>query len=192
MTESEERQWVIKLAVLGDSGVGKTSLINQYIQHSFTADYLPTLGVNIVIKDIKIKRTNTLVRLTLWDIAGQEKYDLTRRLFFQGCEGVLLVYDITRPLTFDNIKYKWLKEFKKFTDKDCIYILIGNKVDLRDEGTISIEDRLNIMSFEKGKKFASSIKASNFIETSAKLGDNVEKAFEALYKQVLRRNGAEI
>lgn len=192
MTESEERQWVIKLAVLGDSGVGKTSLINQYIQHSFTADYLPTLGVNIVIKDIKIKRTNTLVRLTLWDIAGQEKYDLTRRLFFQGCEGVLLVYDITRPLTFDNIKYKWLKEFKKFTDKDCIYILIGNKVDLRDEGTISIEDRLNVMSFEKGKKFASSIKASNFIETSAKLGDNVEKAFEALYKQVLRRNGAEI
>jgi small GTP-binding protein len=192
MTESEERQWVIKLAVLGDSGVGKTSLIKQYIQHSFTADYLPTLGVNIVIKDIKIKRTNTFVRLTLWDIAGQEKYDLTRRLFFQGCEGVLLVYDITRPLTFDNIKYKWLKEFKKFTDKDCIYILIGNKVDLRDEGIISIEDRLNVMSFEKGKKFASIIKASNFIETSAKLGDNVEKAFEALYKQVLRRNGAEI
>lgn len=192
MTESEERQWVIKLAVLGDSGVGKTSLINQYIQHSFTADYLPTLGVNIVIKDIKIKRTNTFVRLTLWDIAGQEKYDLTRRLFFQGCEGVLLVYDITRSLTFDNIKYKWLKEFKKFTDKDCIYILIGNKVDLRDEGTITIEDRLNVMSFEKGKKFAGTIKASNFIETSAKLGDNVEKAFEALYKQVLRRNGAEI
>ena len=192
MTESEEKEWVIKLAVLGDSGVGKTSLINQYIQHSFTADYLPTLGVNIVIKDIRIKRTNTFVRLTLWDIAGQEKYDLTRRLFFQGCEGVLLVYDITRPLTFDNIKYKWLKEFKKFTDKDCIYILIGNKVDLRDEGTISIEDRLNVMSFEKGKKFASTIKASNFIETSAKLGDNVEKAFEALYKQVLIRNGAEV
>ncbi len=105
---------------------------------------------------------------------------------------MLLVYDITRPLTFDNIKYKWLKEFKKFTDKDCLYILIGNKVDLRDEGTISIEDRLNVMSFEKGKKFASTIKASNFIETSAKLGDNVEKAFEALYKQVLIRNGAEI
>ncbi len=82
MTESEERQWVIKLAVLGDSGVGKTSLINQYIQHSFTADYLPTLGVNIVIKDIKIKRTNTFVRLTLWDIAGQEKYDLTRKVIF--------------------------------------------------------------------------------------------------------------
>ncbi len=186
MSEAAERQWVIKLAVLGDPGVGKTSLINQYVQHSFKKDYMPTLGVNIVIKDIQIENTNNIVRLTLWDIAGQNKYDLTRKMFFQGCEGVLLVYDITRPLTFQNIDSKWLNEFKKFGNNNENYILIGNKIDLREQSITSPESGV---SFEKGKNLAESIKASDFIETSAKSGDNVENSFETLYKQVLTQHG---
>jgi len=183
MTNTDERQWVIKLAVLGDPAVGKTSLINQYIQHSFDTSYLPTLGVNIVIKDIKIENTNNVVRLTLWDIAGQSKYDLTRKMFFQGCEGVLLVYDITRPLTLNNIQDKWFKEFKKYANQDSIYILIGNKVDLRTDA------QEQFMSFENGNNYAESIKACDFIETSAKAGNNVEKSFETLYKEVLKKHG---
>lgn len=187
-----ERQYVIKLAILGDSAVGKTSLIDQYVQHSFTNNYIPTLGVNIVIKDITIKDGKSFIRLTLWDIAGQDKYDLTRKMFYQGCEGVLLVYDITRPLTFNNVKDKWLKEYKNYAGKDDVYILIGNKVDLRDQEINSADNSQTVITFKDGAKFAKSIKASDFIETSAKLGNNVENAFETLYTQVLRRHGESI
>ena len=192
MTQTEQRKYVIKLAVLGDPAVGKTSLIDQFVQHSFTNNYIPTLGVNIVVKDITIKDGKSFIRLTLWDIAGQDKYDLTRKMFYQGCEGVLLVYDITRPTTFSSIKDKWLKEYKNYAGKDGVFILIGNKVDLRDQGIVSGDHSQTVMAFEDGTKYAQTIKASDFIETSAKLGNNVEKAFETLYTQVLRRHGGNI
>jgi len=171
-----EKQLILKLALLGDPAVGKSSLIDQYIQHRFKADYQPTLGVNILTKDIKIDEFNANVRLVLWDIAGQDKYDLSRRMFFQGCMGALFVYDITRQSTLKNIETKWLKDFKEFTDRNPAYVLIGNKMDL---------ENLKEVSIDMGKKAAEKINAIDFLETSAKYGDNVENAFKKLVKQVL-------
>ena len=171
-----EKQLILKLALLGDPAVGKSSLINQYIQHRFKENYQPTLGVNILTKDINIDEFDADIRLVLWDIAGQDKYDLSRRMFFQGCMGALFLYDVTRQSTLKNIETKWFKDFKEFTDKNPAYVLIGNKVDL---------ENLKEVSLEMGKEVAGKINAIDFLETSAKYGDNVENAFKKLVKQVL-------
>ena len=176
----EIKEFVFKIVVLGDAAVGKTSLINQYIEKSFEEDYKPTLGANIIRKDVFVEEINASVRLIMWDLAGQEKYNVIRSMYFQGCVGALLVYDITRHNTFETINSKWLKDFKKYVKKEGTYILIGNKIDLKDQRMVSTED---------GKNFAKKIDASDFIETSAKSGENAEKAFENLVNQILKKQG---
>ncbi len=169
-----EKKIDLKLALLGDPAVGKTSLINRYTEEGFKENYQPTLGVNIVMKKLKIEEIEA--QLAIWDIAGQDKSDLTRKMFFEGCTGSLLVYDITRSSTFDRIQSKWLEDFKKFARPDGVYILIGNKIDLKN---------LNAVSTEKGQRLVEKIQASDFIEDSAKLGDNVETTFKKLVIQAL-------
>lgn len=178
MKDNSIKEWALKLALLGDPAVGKTSLINKYITNSFKESYQPTLGVNIVSKYIKIDEINSKIHLLLWDIAGQDKYELTRQSFFQGCVGALLVYDITRFSTFEQIKIKWHEDFKKYSRPDGTYILIGNKSDLKD----SIK-----VSFEEGKSLSKEINATDFIETSAKYGENVEEAFKKLVMHILKK-----
>jgi small GTP-binding protein len=177
----KKRKINLKLALLGDPAVGKTSLINRYIDESFKDNYQPTLGVNIVMKKLSIEEFE--IQLAMWDIAGQDKYDLTRKMFFEGCVGCLLVYDISRPSTFERIQTKWLEDFKKFARSDGIYILIGNKSDLRNKQSISVEKGLNL---------AKLITASDFIETSARLGENVETAFKNLVLKALENFDIEI
>lgn len=166
--------------VLGDAAVGKTSLINQYIEHSFQEDYKPTLGANIIRKDIYISKINVKVRLIMWDLAGQEKYNVIRSMYFQGCVGALLVYDITRRSTFETVNSKWLRDFEKYVKKEGTYVLIGNKTDLTEQRVVSTEEGNSVMR---------EIKASDFIETSAKYGENVEKAFENLVYNILKKLG---
>ena len=165
---------VLKLVLLGDSAVGKTSLIDMYAHHQFKEDYKPTLGVNIVVKEID--ELDNQIRLVIWDIAGQERYDLSRKMFFQGVAGALFVYDATRDESFQNIESKWLKDLNEYSDQDLAYVLIGNKIDLESS---------RIISTEMGNELASKIKASDFVETSAKYGDNVEEAFKKLVNKVL-------
>ncbi|MHA1985825.1 MAG: Rab family GTPase [Promethearchaeota archaeon] len=178
MNEKEKKKWAFKLAVLGDPAVGKTSLIEKYIKNRFEKNYQPTLGVNILTKDIILEEMDTETRLILWDIAGQEKYDLTRKLFFEGCHGALLVYDISRSSTFKGIKAKWLEDFKNFARPDGVYALVGNKIDLKESRAVS---------FEEGNELAKKIDASDFFETSAKDGMNVQDAFKKLAVKVLNK-----
>ncbi len=176
----EERKFVLKLVVLGDPAVGKTSLIEQYIQHSFNNDYRPTIGVNIMIKEMFLEKENIHTTLVLWDIAGQEKYEISRSSFFSGCVGGLLVYDVTRPSTLDHIESKWFIDLKKFSLNEGKFILIGNKLDLQDLKRVSEED---------GKVLAEKLDAIDFFETSAKYGENVDKAFEMLVSKILNNYG---
>jgi small GTP-binding protein len=184
--ESKElREFVFKIVILGNAAVGKTSLINQFVEGAFEEDYKPTLGANIIRKDVDIdgEDAQTKIRLIMWDLAGQEKYSVIRSMYFQGCEGALLVYDVTRYNTFDSIKSKWLRDFKKYIRKKGVYLLIGNKTDLSDQ---------RVVPTEKGKDLAENIQASHFIETSAKLGENIEEAFLLLVKQILSNHGVNL
>ncbi|MFX1328747.1 MAG: Rab family GTPase [Promethearchaeota archaeon] len=183
MLEENKRNWALKLTVLGDAAVGKTSLIRKYVTGTFTQDYQPTLGVDITIKDIILEEINSEVRLIFWDIAGQSKYELTRKMFFQGCAGTLLVYDVTRSSTFESITSKWFDDFKKYGRADGVCLLIGNKIDMND--SIKVQS-------ENGKKLSSELNAADFIETSAKYGENVEKAFKKLVFSVLKNYGVKI
>lgn len=176
MSKEKHHEYILKLVLLGDPAVGKTSLITQYVDHTFETDYMPTLGANIIAKEIEMNKIKGTTKLIIWDIAGQKTYDLSRRLFFQGCSGALFIYDITRELTFNNINDKWLYDFQKFGKSDAAFILIGNKIDLTD---------LRSVEKKKGQELAESINATDFIETSAKYGENVELAFQKLINQVI-------
>lgn len=180
MTIEETKDFVFKIVLCGDAAVGKTSLINQYVDETFHNDYRPTLGANIIRKDVLIEEINVNARLIIWDIAGQEKYNTIRSMYFQGCAGALLVYDVTRPITYETITSKWLKDFKKFVQKEAAHVLIGNKIDLQNN---------RIITYEQGMKLAEKIQASDFIETSAKFGNNVNEAFFNLVKKILLING---
>lgn len=179
---SEEREFVLKVCICGDSSVGKTSLINQYIEEKFEEDYRPTLGANLLRKDVDFEHEGEKFhcRLVLWDLAGQEKYEMVRSLYYQGCLGAFLVYDITRNDTFDSITNVWLTDFKNNAKKEASYIVLGNKVDLKDDRQVSTE---------KGKSLADEIQAADFIETSAKTGENVDQAFKTMVMDILRRFG---
>lgn len=175
------REFVFKILILGNAAVGKTSLINRFCEGAFQEDYKPTLGANIVRKDVDIQGSGSIVkvRLILWDLAGQEKYSVVRSMYFSGVEGALLIYDLTRYNTFDSISSKWMKDFKKYVRKESVFILIGNKSDLNDK---------RVVPTERGKELAKEIRASHFIETSAKLGENIEEAFLTLVKQILNNH----
>ena len=177
----ELREFVFKITILGDAAVGKTSLINQFVEGSFQDDYKPTLGANIVRKDVNLNGVK--VRLIMWDLAGQEKYRVVRSMYFQGCEGALLVYDITRINTLENINSKWLRDFKKYVKKKGAFVLIGNKSDLEEQ---------RVVTKERGKELAAKIKASDFIETSAKARENIEEAFKLLVDQILDNHNVKI
>ena len=173
---SGEKIIVLKVVLLGDAAVGKTSLIDMYAHHRFKEDYKPTLGVNIVVKEID--ELDAQIRLVIWDIAGQEKYVVSRKMFFQGVVGALFVYDVTRDESFRNVVSKWLIDANEYGEQDLSYVLIGNKIDLESS---------RVVSTEMGKKLAEKINAADFVETSAKYGDNVEEAFKKLVNKVLEK-----
>ena len=177
-TPTNVPEYTFKIGLLGDEGTGKTSLVNRFIEGKFEIDYKPTLGVSILTKKISIKNPDAIVNLVIWDIAGQQKYQNIRPMYFQGCLGVIFVYDVTRPLSFSEIKTKWMPDFKQFSTPDTCYSLVGNKKDLLDKVKITTE---------QGKLLAKEIGVVDFFETSAMTGENVQTIFENLVKKLIQR-----
>ncbi len=180
MKEEEILEYVFKLSVVGSYATGKTSLINQYVDRTFSKDYKPTLGASIIAKDLELehKKMETLIRLVIWDIAGQEKYETVRSLYYQGCIAGIFVYDITRRPTFEEIQNKWINDFKKYAQSKSLFILIGNKCDLEENRQVTQEE---------GEELAKTIGAIDFIETSAKTGENVNSMFVHLVEAILNK-----
>jgi small GTP-binding protein len=167
----KEPDYVFKIAVVGDYAVGKTSLISRFIQRKFLKEYKPTLGVNLILKELEITdKTDKplLCNLVLWDIAGQERYQSVRKLYYKGCSAAMLVYDVTRKDTFNNLETLWVKDYSENTTGDRVFVIVGNKADLEDIRKVSTED---------GEELKERIGAVQFLETSAKDGTNVDDAF---------------
>jgi small GTP-binding protein len=168
-----EKRYVFKIVVIGDGAVGKTSLIARFAEKTFKAEYKPTLGTNIIIKELKVGSNN--IKLLLWDIAGQSKWRDIRHLYYRGAQGCIVVYDVTRPPSFESVP-AWYKDFIKFSG-DIPRILLANKVDLTDIRKIQKED---------GLKLAEEMHAE-YYETSAKDGTQVNEAFEKISELILQK-----
>ncbi|MHA1230791.1 MAG: GTP-binding protein [Candidatus Helarchaeota archaeon] len=175
----EERKYSYKMCILGDGGVGKTTLITTFVKglDRFKHDYKATIGANIMSKDYKLLE-NITVRLNIWDLAGQFDYFYkSRQLYLSGSHAIALVYDATRIDTFNNIK-KWYDEVVKIVDKNKIeFLLIGNKIDLEDQIQVS---------YDQGKQLSKELNMP-FIQTSAKNGNNVDRAFGSLAYKLVKK-----
>lgn len=156
-------KYTFKVVFLGDAAVGKTSIVAKHVTSSFRENYLPSLGANITSKDYSIGRRT--VTLMIWDIASQEGFSRVRQEYDKGARAAFIVYDVTRPGTFEDVVF-WIEDVNKIVRKKIPTILIGNKIDLPA-----------VVHFHSGQRLAEDIGA-DFIETSAKTGENVEKAFE--------------
>ena len=163
-----------QLLIIGNSNVGKTSMITRFTNGTFSQNYLATVGVDNYTKIETIDNKN--VQIKLWDTAGQEKFKSLTKSFFRGAEGVILVYDITNLESFTDLKL-WINSIKENLgeEKESIpSIIVGNKIDLGERE----------ISLEEANKFC---KDNNYeyFETSAKTGENIDKSFRALVKKIL-------
>ena len=166
----------IKVIIIGEAGVGKTSLVKKFISGQFSSDYRASIGTNMYIKEIEIGSNEKFhkISIQLWDIAGQERWINMRHVYYEGTQGALIVGDLSRKRTFEQIVKFWQPDLIKYCGK-IPFILIANKFDVSHEIT---ENEI--------ESFGQSIYASSIICTSAKTGMNVEKAFEEISKQVIR------
>jgi small GTP-binding protein len=164
--------YIIKLVLLGEANVGKTSLVYRFIENKFRENYKSTLGVNLLKKDMEIDEYGG-VSVQIWDLGGQESFKSLRQLYLEGANGALLVYDMTSKKSFEKLN-EWVQSFREARD-DAPIILIGNKSDLKKQ--------IKITESESGE-YAN---ANNMvlIITSAKTGQNVEQAFVKLTKHIL-------
>ncbi|KAL9644573.1 hypothetical protein ABK040_015312 [Willaertia magna] len=162
-----------KLVLVGDSGTGKSSILMQFTEDEFKEHISPTIGVDFKVKFIEAKKKR--VKLTIFDTAGQERFRTLTSSYYRNAHAVILVYDVTRKETFDNIQ-NWLKECNLYaTYEDCVKLLVGNKIDLKEKREVSEQ---------QGDTFA---RQNNmlYIETSAKTREGIDQAFEEVAHQIL-------
>jgi small GTP-binding protein len=166
MNSEQEAQIVLKLLLLGDSSVGKTSILLQYIGNKFYESNISTTGVDYMEKIIDYNKFK--IRLQIWDTSGEEKFRAITKNFYRNADGLLVVFDLTKKESYDHIR-SWINEAKENNDK-LKTILIGNKLDLKDE---------RIVAIDVAKQFAEKNNLK-YIETSAKDGTNINESFQAI------------
>ena len=167
--ENKEYDLLFKLILIGDSYVGKSNILLKYLKNQFNENSKTTIGVEFGTKNIIIN--NKRIKIQIWDTAGQERYRSITSAYYKGAKGALIVYDITRKNTFDNID-KWITDLKLNGDKNICIIILGNKREINKND---------------GIKKAEMYKTA-FLETSALNGDNISKAFDELIEQIVINN----
>lgn len=165
-----------KIIIIGDSGVGKTSLLSKYVKGVFPPSPLPTIAIEFATKIVQIKEGG-YIKAQIWDTAGQEKYKSITSHHYRKAVGGLIVYDVTKRTTFNNV-IQWLSELKNCAEKGCVIALIGNKIDLLEKTT-----RKREVSQEEGKLLAKN-NGLLFYETSALSNFQVCDAFEDLLQKI--------
>ena len=167
-----EPKLIIKITLLGEANVGKTSLVYRFIENKFRESYKSTLGVNLLKKDMDISDYGG-VSAQIWDLGGQESFKSLRKLYLEGANGALVIFDLTKKETFEKLN-EWVQSFREARGDEPM-VLIGNKSDLKNQIEIS----------ENEAKEYASINSMDLIITSAKTGENVENAFINLSKRIL-------
>uniref|UniRef100_A0A3P9AH34 small monomeric GTPase n=1 Tax=Esox lucius TaxID=8010 RepID=A0A3P9AH34_ESOLU len=154
-----------KVVLIGDSGVGKSNLLSRFTRNEFNLESKSTIGVEFATRSIQVD--GKTIKAQIWDTAGQERYRAITSAYYRGAVGALLVYDIAKHLTYENVE-RWLKELRDHADNNIVIMLVGNKSDLR---------HLRAVPTDEARAFAEKNTLS-FIETSALDSTNVEEAFK--------------
>ncbi|TXT66160.1 MAG: Small GTP-binding domain protein [Promethearchaeota archaeon] len=173
--KSKGDEYAFKLILAGDGAVGKTSMVHRFVEGKFESNYKATIGVSIMKKECEFPGLDTSVRFVLWDLAGQTQFRRVRKTYLKNAEAGIVVYDVTRKATFENIK-DWYEDIKSSAPAISL-ILVGNKNDLVDQKEVS---------HEEGQQLADSLGVS-YIETSAKTGENIEDAFRMLALEQIKK-----
>ena len=168
----ERSEMIYKIIVIGDPAVGKTSLLTNFCGYKFQYEYVPTVGVNITKEKVIVKNDmgkDTNVSLMIWDVAGQPQFYMLHRPYFNGADGMMLIYDVTRSSSFSNVN-NWYSTAVKYGLSGIPRILIGNKIDLKDEKKIILP-----MAEHLSQKLN-----APFFESSALTGENVSEIFHKI------------
>jgi len=166
-----------KVIIIGPSAVGKTSLLNRFVHNEFALKYKLTIGVDFLTKSVEYQPSK-FVKLHIWDIGGQERFKFLHRSYYEGASGALLAFDLSRQNTFSSMK-TWLSEMRSIMTNEIPKVIIGNKSDLMPE-IGQIIDRSAVEQYAKNEDCF-------YIETSAKTGENVEKAFLELTQRMTKK-----
>jgi len=166
-----EYDYLFKLLLIGDSGVGKSCLLLRFADDTYTDSYISTIGVDFKIRTVDLD-TKT-IKLQIWDTAGQERFRTITSSYYRGAHGIIIVYDITDKESFDNVR-QWLFEIDRYASENVCKLLVGNKSDLGNKRAVE---------FDAAKGFADELNIP-FLETSAKNATNVEQAFLTMAAQI--------
>nr|XP_057930780.1 ras-related protein Rab-8B-like [Doryrhamphus excisus] len=164
--------YLFKLLLIGDSGVGKTCLLFRFSEDSFNTTFISTIGIDFKIRTIELDGKR--VKLQIWDTAGQERFRTITTAYYRGAMGIMLVYDISSEKSFENIK-NWIRNIEEHASSDVEKMILGNKCDMADRRQVS-KDRGEKLAIDYGVKF---------LETSAKTSLNVEEAFYSMGRDIL-------
>uniref|UniRef100_A0A3Q0R5N8 small monomeric GTPase n=1 Tax=Amphilophus citrinellus TaxID=61819 RepID=A0A3Q0R5N8_AMPCI len=165
--------YLFKLLLIGDSGVGKTCVLFRFSEDAFNSTFISTIGIDFKIRTIELDGKK--IKLQIWDTAGQERFRTITTAYYRGAMGIMLVYDITNEKSFDNIK-NWIRNIEEHASADVERMVLGNKCDVNDKRQVS-KERGEKLALEYGIKF---------METSAKANINVENAFLTLARDIKR------
>ncbi|OMJ76626.1 hypothetical protein SteCoe_23969 [Stentor coeruleus] len=168
----QEYDYLFKVLLIGDSAVGKTSVLLRYVDDTFNPEFQTTIGVDFKISTFQLN--SKVIKLQLWDTAGQDRFKNIVASYYRGAHGIILAFDITNASSFQNIT-RWYDESQNYLQKAVPKLLIGNKADLNSQRAVRTED---------AKELADRL-GIQYIETSAKNSQNVKLAFETLSRSIL-------
>lgn len=174
MSSSEPFDHLFKILLVGDSGVGKSSLLMRFTAGQFEESSVPTIGVDFKLKFVTVK--NKRLKLTVWDTAGQERFRTLTSSYYRGAQGIIYAYDVTRRETFESLDDIWMREVDMYsTVEDSVKMVVANKLDKESQRQVTRE---------QGQEFARQ-HGCLFVETSAKTNLAVSQAFEELVLKIL-------
>jgi Ras-related protein Rab-1A len=171
---NSEYDYLFKMLLIGDSGVGKSCLLLRFADDTYTESHISTIGVDFKLRTIELD--DKTIKLQLWDTAGQERFRTITSSYYRGAHGIIVVYDVTDMESFRNVQ-QWLHEIDRYARDDVNKLLVGNKSDLTGK---------RVVTAEMGKELADSL-GIEFLETSAKTSANVEQVFNDMAMQIKER-----
>lgn len=174
--ETTQYDVVVKAVIIGDSGVGKTSLLHRFSSSEWNPHYIATIGVDF--KALTIERNAKIVKVQLWDTAGQERFRTITHAYYRGAHCVLMVYDVTNRESLEHLQF-WMKDVQRYANSGTPMVLVGNKSDMV---------RHRVVPPEEGRAVADAMGCAAYIETSAKDSDRVDEAFDSAIGECMKQH----